>query len=1207
MNAMEITSRQLRNVVAFAIGLIGLYVLMGWMLRSEAMVRIVPNSVAMGFNAACMFIAAAICLKATRLHSLWDRSALICSWLLIVLPGAILYEHWSGANLGIDWTSLHATVKDGNPNPGRVAPNTCMAFLSAGFVFLILRRRSAGKMQSYAVGFLIGCTLVIGLLGLVGYGLGLEALYQWAVYNRMAAPTAVGIGLLGFGMWLQWCERESTNVSEHRPDQQITRMAAMLLTIVALVAGLMGFAVLKRGFEQSLSDAFLRTAKSSSSTFLDTIEVRMVMADSIAARPGLQKYLDTLSRDPTDQGALQLARKAGQSTLSSGVTGLRLFNAQGNVLTTVGTLVGTRAEMALPLQHRDDADSLLWQDGFVLQTKDPVAHDGRVVGSVLVEQRLVALTAQVRAIQKEGQSTDLIVCGRQKQDAVCFPSRFYAANLHIPIFKDGKLYLPISHALLGETGVVVTKDFRGISVFAAYIPAGSLGLGIVLKTDTQEMFNSIRSRLNLLAALLIGLIAAGTLVLRRQVHPLAQRLVNEQRRTAVILEISHEAFIAIDQAGLITDWNAEATNIFGWNRIEVVGQELATLIIPTRSREAHRQGIARFLATGNGPVLGKRIELQAINRAGGEFPVEITISAIPSDLGFGFSAFLRDISSRKQIAAALFNEKERLRVTLGSIGDAVITTDTNGRVTYLNPVAETMTGWSLADASGVASETIFKIVNDLTGEPALDPVDQVLRHAKTAGLAEFTTLIHRTGIRFPIEDSAAPIRNADGEILGVVLVFHDVTQTRKMAVEMTYQATHDALTGLINRQEFERRLDHAIESGNRQPTQHTMLYMDLDQFKIVNDTCGHFAGDELLRQLAAVMQEKLRRGDTLARLGGDEFAVLLENCGNEPANRIADTLLRTVGDFQFVWLDKTFSIGVSIGLVTFANGGTSAADILRLADAACYVAKDSGRNRIHIYTPDDRDLAQRSGEMGWISRIKKALLEQRFVLYAQKILSLTNDNQEEIHYEVLLRMHDEQGELVPPMAFIPAAERYGIMPQIDRWVIKTAFSSHAKRPASQTGRGTCAINLSAASICDEHFIEFVKDQFARHGVSPRNICFEITETSAITNLSKAAVLIRELKQMGCRFALDDFGSGMASFAYLKHLPVDYLKIDGGFVKDMMHDPIDRAMVDSINNIGHIMGIQTIAEFVENAEILDALKGMGVDFAQGYGVETPQPL
>ena len=558
-----------------------------------------------------------------------------------------------------------------------------------------------------------------------------------------------------------------------------------------------------------------------------------------------------------------------------------------------------------------------------------------------------------------------------------------------------------------------------------------------------------------------------------------------------------------------------------------------------------------------------------------------------------------------QAHQSLLDQKEQLRVTLSSIGDAVITTDTDGNVTYLNPIAEAMTGWSTVEAQGVRSSTVFQIINEHTGEVAEDPIHSVLVHKKAAGLAEHTTLLQRDGGRFAIEDTAAPIKDSKGAILGVVLVFHDVSTKRKLAAEITHQASHDSLTGLINRREFERRLGASIESSKQNGLQHTLLYLDLDQFKIVNDTCGHVAGDELLRQLTALLELKLRKSDTLARLGGDEFGVLLQNCNTDPAYRVAEILRQAVSDFHFVWLDNAFPIGVSIGQITF-SGAISLPEVLRMADAACYVAKDGGRNRIHIYTPEDKEVAQRSGEMGWISRIQNALDEKRFVLYTQKILSLDSDDDSD-HCEILLRMKDENGKIIPPMAFIPAAERYGFMAQLDRWVIQTAFQAMSAQQGAGAGKLTCAINLSGKSLSDDKFLAFVKDQFVLHDLSPLNVCFEITETAAIVNLSTAAAFMRELRTLGVRFALDDFGSGMSSFAYLKYLPVDYLKIDGAFVKDMMHDEIDFAMVESINNIGHKMGIRTIAEYVENDDILQALRRIGVDFAQGYGIEMPRPI
>jgi len=426
---------------------------------------------------------------------------------------------------------------------------------------------------------------------------------------------------------------------------------------------------------------------------------------------------------------------------------------------------------------------------------------------------------------------------------------------------------------------------------------------------------------------------------------------------------------------------------------------------------------------------------------------------------------------------------------------------------------------------------------------------------------------------------------------------------------LSYQATHDALTGLVNRREFERRLEKALTSAREQGRAHALCYLDLDQFKIVNDTCGHVAGDELLRQLTVLLQSKVRDADLLARLGGDEFGVLLENCPLEQAQIVADLLRQTVKDFHFVWQNKAFVIGVSIGLVPLTQDCESLASVLSCADSACYAAKDLGRNRVHVYRVEDSEMAQRQGEMNWVARITHAIEENRFRLYYQTIMPLADAGNEGSHFEILLRMLSDQGELIPPMAFIPAAERYNLMPSIDRWVVSTAFGLYWKiLPKNALNqRHTCTVNLSGPSLCDDHFLEFIKRQFALYQVPYDHICFEITETAAISNLSRAMEFIGELRSQGCRFSLDDFGSGLSSFTYLKNMPVDYLKIDGSFVRDMVNDPMDAAMVVAINQVGHVMGLKTIAEFVETDAVLELLREMGVDFAQGYGIEHPRPL
>jgi diguanylate cyclase (GGDEF)-like protein len=427
------------------------------------------------------------------------------------------------------------------------------------------------------------------------------------------------------------------------------------------------------------------------------------------------------------------------------------------------------------------------------------------------------------------------------------------------------------------------------------------------------------------------------------------------------------------------------------------------------------------------------------------------------------------------------------------------------------------------------------------------------------------------------------------------------------AREELRQARHDALTGLITRREFERRLEAALARARRHPAPYTLLYLDLDHFKVVNDTCGHAAGDELLRQITGVLRAAIRNRDSVARLGGDEFAVLLENCAQQPGERIAQDLLQTIQAYSFAWEDKMFKVGASIGLVAFKDGSVGLLELMRAADDACYVAKKNGRNRIHISQPTNDDLAARRGELDWVARLRRGLHEGRFCLYAQDMVGVAAARKGERHHELLLRMIDEEQRVIDPMVFIPIAERYHLMPAVDRLVISTAFAEFARIIALErrVDRHRWAINLSGASLSQDDFLEFVREQFDAFGIPPTVICFEITETAAIANLAKATHLIGELKKLGCGFSLDDFGSGMSSFGYLKHLPVDHLKIDGAFVRDIAHDPIDRAMVEAINKVGHVMGITTIAECVEDAQTLAILGEIGVDYAQGFAIARPQ--
>jgi diguanylate cyclase (GGDEF)-like protein/PAS domain S-box-containing protein len=563
-----------------------------------------------------------------------------------------------------------------------------------------------------------------------------------------------------------------------------------------------------------------------------------------------------------------------------------------------------------------------------------------------------------------------------------------------------------------------------------------------------------------------------------------------------------------------------------------------------------------------------------------------------------------DITERKLYEEALFREKESAQITLQSIGDGVITTDAKGVIDYVNPVAEALTGWRLEDSQGRAIEEIFRAFHEETCEPLENPLAVAIRRTRSIKSVRPMLLIRRDGNEIYVESTASPIRDGSGAVSGGVLVFHDVSEARELNRRLSYHASHDVLTGLVNRREFESRMERALKSAKARETSYALCVLDLDQFKIVNDTCGHSAGDALLGQVGALLKSKVRWRDTLARLGGDEFGILLESCSLDEAMRTAEALREAVRNFKFTWEERTFRLGASIGVVPISADNADVAAVLSAADSACQAAKEAGRNRVHSFEENDIDLMRRRREMQWAARINNALEEGRFELFRQTIMPLQKV-EAGAHYELLLRMRDEAGKIVGPDNFMTAAERYGITPSIDRWVIENAFRWLVSEADEREKLTMCSINLSGQSLGDDKFLPYVIDQFHRSGLDATKICFEITETAAIASFSQANRFIQALKELGCKFALDDFGTGLSSFGYLKHFPVDYLKIDGSFVKEILHDPIDREMVRSINEIGHLTGKQTIAEFAENQEIINMLQSLGVDYAQGYGVSQPQ--
>jgi diguanylate cyclase (GGDEF)-like protein/PAS domain S-box-containing protein len=572
-----------------------------------------------------------------------------------------------------------------------------------------------------------------------------------------------------------------------------------------------------------------------------------------------------------------------------------------------------------------------------------------------------------------------------------------------------------------------------------------------------------------------------------------------------------------------------------------------------------------------------------------------------------------DITERKRrdeamlrLSAEVAQQHELMRVTLESIGDAVITTDASGAVNWLNPVAEQMTGWLATEAKGLPLSQVFHIVNEETRAVADNPVATCLAQGEIAGLANHTLLISRDGSEFGIEDSAAPIRNAAGEILGVVLVFHDVSEQRRLSGEMTYRATHDALTGLVNRAEFETRLLRTLRQAHDNDSHHALLYIDLDQFKLVNDACGHAIGDQLLQQVSKLLTDAIRARDTLARLGGDEFGIILEHCTSEQANRVAQKICDRMDDFRFIHENGRFRIGTSIGLVPLDKRWASTAAIQQAADTSCYAAKEAGRNRVHAWFDTDAAMRARHHEMQWTSRIEQALDHEGFVLFAQRITGL-KEQPKGIHAEVLLRMRTEDGSLALPGAFLPAAERFHLASRVDRWVLRHSVDWLRSLPSVDLIE-SLSVNLSGQSVGDRAFHAWALELFASAAESVcSRLCLEVTETAAVTNLADAAIFIGQVRKAGVKVSLDDFGAGASSFGYLKTLPVDYLKIDGQFIRNLLSDPLDDAAVRCFADVARLMGLKTVAEFVDNAEVLERLRVIGVDFAQGYLLHRPEPI
>jgi diguanylate cyclase (GGDEF)-like protein/PAS domain S-box-containing protein len=667
----------------------------------------------------------------------------------------------------------------------------------------------------------------------------------------------------------------------------------------------------------------------------------------------------------------------------------------------------------------------------------------------------------------------------------------------------------------------------------------------------------------------------------------------------------HEAVLVHREVILYA--NRQFASFVGVDRLELIGRRLADLV-PPEYAELVGENIARRLA---GEPAAERYEIDMVGLQAQVSRLEIASTPVDYD---GEAALLitgveiiptQTVQALRVPADSVALEPQLL--ALQALAEAIITTDKDGHITFMNAAAEQLTGTEAGAAAGKLLEDIVSLVDETERRILGDPVRQALTSGSPVNLSRRAMLLARAnGNERSIELSAAPVRNAAKELIGAVVMLHDISELRGLARQMSYQATHDALTGLVNRREFERRLEEAIGSGHRGDGQHVLCYLDLDRFKLVNDTSGHLAGDSMLREVAKLLRDAVRDSDTVGRLGGDEFGTLLIGCPLDKARQIADDLCRAVNDYRFVWKDKIFNIGVSVGLVEISRESGNIEELLAAADTACYVAKKQGSGRVVVYSARDEAHARHTGEIQWLQRLQSALKDNRFHLYHQVIVP-AHEAEGGPAMEVLIRLQDEAGNELAPADFMRAAERYRLMGLVDRWVVQTTLAALGRGAIAVPENRSVAINISGQTLGDTQFLEFVVECFDSTGAAPAQVCFEITESAVIANLEHARRFVGVLHGMGCQFALDDFGSGVGSFSNLKTLPLDYLKIDGSFMRNLARDTVNQAMVTAMIKLARTLNFRVIAEQVEDTAAVEAARKIGVDFLQGYAVGRPQPL
>ncbi len=679
------------------------------------------------------------------------------------------------------------------------------------------------------------------------------------------------------------------------------------------------------------------------------------------------------------------------------------------------------------------------------------------------------------------------------------------------------------------------------------------------------------------------------------------RLLDREHMFQRLVETVHDAVLVHRERILFA--NSRFLALLNLSASEVVGRSLTEFVAPEYA-ELVESNLRRRL---QGEPAAARYEVELVGAQAQVTRVELSSTVIESA---GEAALLLTaLEMLPESGPVAVPSRPRAMVTLDAMGESVITVDAEGRIDYINLAAETLLGQRFDQVMGKAFSEVATLVDETDRRSLGDPVRKALTTGGRVTMGRRAVLVPAgAGPERSVEISVTPLRFDGKEILGLVLVLHDTSELRGLTRQMTYQASHDALTGLVNRREFERRLQEAMDSAQTGNVGHALCYLDLDRFKVVNDTCGHTAGDNMLREVASLIKEAVRDSDTVGRIGGDEFALLLVGCPLEKARQIADDVVRSVNDYRFVWKDKIFNIGVSIGLVEIGASGGAIEDIMNAADSACYVAKKQGGLHVHVYSAREEASARHSGEIHWLQKLQGALRDSKFELYYQPIVQARANGMRGPALEVFVRLTGDKGQPGAPTAeFIRAAERYRLMPHIDRWVVQAVLSALGRGGMKLPPGRSVAINIAGQTLGDADFLEFVVDCFDHTGANPGDICFEVTESSVVANLDHAQRFIAVLHGMGCEFALDNFGSGLSSFATLRTLPMDYLKIDGSFISNLAGDSVNQAMVAAMIELSRSLNFRVVAEQVEDQLSLDTVTDMGIDFVQGFVFGRPQPL